>query len=64
MTDSTKTGFEQYLTERNLAGQALFQMQFGILMIGSGRMELAAEAFNKAETILIDLEARLDEENS
>lgn len=47
-------------TKRNPAGQALFQMQFAIMMMNCGRIEEANTAIKKAETLLTDLEKTID----
>ena len=44
----------------NPAGIALFQMQFGVLMLNWDRTEEASKAFEKAQAILTKLEIDLE----
>ena len=47
--------------ERNPAGKALFQFQFGFMMMNCGRLEEANAAFGKVEAFLTQLEKEMDE---
>lgn len=48
--------------KRNPAGQALFDMQFGFMMLNCGRVEEANVHFERAEQTLAQLEKDLDKE--
>jgi flagellin-specific chaperone FliS len=54
MTDQNQT------PERNAAGQALFQMQFALMMMNCGRMEECNTAFARAQEILTQLEEEMN----
>jgi len=47
-------------SERNSAGQALFQMQFALMMMNCGRMEESNAAFARSQEILTQLEEEMN----